>query len=232
MTFYKKPLIYPLGDAALVVSFGATLHERNNQLVRSLDIRLNQSPIFGVKECVPAYNTLTIYYDPMSLSYDTVCHFVQSLATGLEVEESQLTQEKIVPVWYNGPDLMDVVQHTGLSIDEIIAIHTSASYRVFMLGFVPGFPYLGGMDKRLATPRKASPRMKIAAGSVGIAGEQTGIYPLDTPGGWQIIGQTPLRMFDMQQEDKPALLAMGDLLRFVSITEDEFIHLKASGDGH
>jgi len=232
MTFYEKPLIYPLGDAALVVTFGTTVDERHNMLVRSLDLVLTQSDMFGIRECVPAYSTLTVYYDPLSLSYDTVYQFLYQLVGKLEIEERKVKEEKVIPVWYNGPDLTDVSQHTGLTIEEIIAIHTAKCYHVYMLGFVPGFPYLGGMDKRLATPRKAIPRVKIPAGSVGIAGEQTGIYPLDTPGGWQIIGQTPMVMFDMRSQDHPARVAAGDLLRFVSIEEGEFWDLKRREDGH
>lgn len=232
MTFNEKPLISPLGDTALVVSFGTTVDERHNMLVRSLDSKLTQSYMPGIRECVPAYSTLTVYYDPLSLSYDTISQFMYRLVDQLKIEETTVMDVKVIPVWYNGPDLMDVSQHTGLTTEEIIAIHTLQRYRVYMLGFVPGFAYLGGMDKRLATPRKAKPRVKISAGSVGIAGEQTGIYPLDTPGGWQIIGQTPIVLFDMRLQDQPARLAAGDLLRFVSIDEREFWDIKKLEDGY
>lgn len=232
MIFSENVVYYPLGDRAIVVAFGDTLTEQGNLLVHSLDAAISRTPWIGVTECVPAYNTLTVYYDPVYLAYDNIFKLLQRAVDEMPLKASQSNRETIVPVFYNGPDLLEVAQYTGLPVDEIITLHTASVYRVYMLGFVPGFPYLGGMDKRLAMPRKTTPRLKIAAGSVGIAGEQTGIYPLETPGGWQIIGHTPLKLFDSRQEDQPTLLAAGDLLRFVAINEDEFLAIKALYDGN
>ncbi|MFD2594278.1 5-oxoprolinase subunit PxpB [Sphingobacterium griseoflavum] len=221
-----------MGEAALVVAFGEVLTAQSNLLVRCLDVAIGELSCAGLRECVSAYNTLTIYYDPVHLSYSTIYRLVEELIDGLQLEETKPNGEKLIPVYYNGPDLLDVAQHTGLSVDEIIALHTAGLYQVYMLGFVPGFPYLGGLDSRLATPRKATPRLKVAAGSVGIAGAQTGIYPFSTPGGWQIIGHTPLQLFDVTREDHPAFLTVGDSVRFVSMEKTDFYNMNTQRHGN
>ena len=139
-----------------------------------------------------------------------------------------------IPVLYGGemgPDIGNVAEHNGKTVDEVIKIHTSEEYLIYMIGFIAGFPYLGGMSKEIATPRLKSPRVKIDGGSVGIAGEQTGIYPVDSPGGWQLIGRTPLKLYDAERE-KPVLLEAGQYIKFKSITQDEYDKtLKAVEDG-
>ncbi|GAB3818152.1 hypothetical protein GCM10028895_15070 [Pontibacter rugosus] len=157
-------------------------------------------------------------------AYGEVVQVLQQLLLNLEVKETPAVRVVELPVLYGGdygPDLEEVAAHCKLTAEEIIHIHSAQEYLVHMIGFAPGFPYLGGMDKRIATPRKASPRPYIPAGSVGVAGEQTGVYPISTPGGWQLIGQTPLALFDASRK-VPSLLQAGDKVKFVPISEEEF----------
>ncbi|MNL19631.1 Kinase A inhibitor [compost metagenome] len=226
-------IYYPLGDAAIVLQFGDEISKDINLQVRAVAAWLDEYTFEGFVEYVPAFTSITIYYEPWVINYDKMTLLLQEMVENmadLEVEEPAgvLT----IPVFYGGlrgPDLEFVAAHHRIGIDEVIAMHTAPEYLVYMIGFAPGFPYLGGMDERIATPRKESPRSKILKGSVGIAGSQTGVYPMETPGGWQIIGQTPLELFDIGKEE-PALLKAGDRVRFTPISEKEFIKLKADGD--
>lgn len=212
------------GDSALLVTLGDRIDEALNQRVYLLASRLNSSGLPGLGECVPGYATLLVHFDPLAGDVErlseVVLHALDTDRSGSEVFQPRRIE---VPVWYGGafgPDLEDVARHTGLPPDEVIRLHCSRDYPVYIMGFTPGFPYLGGMDVRLATPRLATPRTRIPAGSVGIAGEQTGIYPQESPGGWRIIGRTPLRLFDLDREI-PCLLAPGDRVRFVPLPADE-----------
>lgn len=196
-----------------------------NTIVSQLFDYCNKRPFKGFIEAVPAYASLTIFYDVIQVrnTYifaNTAYSIVENyLAIALEnlntsgVKEPTLIE---IPVVYDGEDLAFVAEYNQLSIEEIIGIHTKPTYRVYMMGFLPGFAYLGGMDERIATPRKSSPRTKVPAGSVGIAGKQTGIYPLESPGGWQLIGRTPLLLFNIDSP-YPTLLKAGDLVRFVKV---------------
>lgn len=215
---------YPLGDRAIVLSFGDFISEDINAQIRKVIACLEIWNKSGIVEYVPAYTTVTIYYNPLIIGYMELSESLSNLLNDIPDGKSYPIREKEIPVYYNGPDLAYVAKYSGLSVEEVIGIHSQSEYLVYMIGFAPGFPYLGGMDSRIATPRKEVPRMKIEAGSVGIAGQQTGVYPMETPGGWQIIGQTPLCLFDMNR-DKPSFLEAGDRVRFVPIDKEEFKYL-------
>lgn len=227
--------LFPLGDAAVVVQFGDTISEATHLAIQALSAHLAGLPFVGLRECVPAFTTLTVYYDPWLVSehgryppYERACELLRQQLLAVPASAAGAAPETVtIPVCYggaSGPDLAAVAHHTGLAPTEVIARHAAPDYLVYMLGFAPGFPYLGGLDARLATPRRAEPRPLVPAGTVGIAGVQTGIYSLPTPGGWQLIGRTPLRLFD-PAADSPTLLRAGQRLRFVPVSEAEFYHL-------
>lgn len=226
--------IQPLGDSALVVHLGDGINPTIHEKLKNLSYLLEKEPFTGFIESVPAYNSLTVYYNPVAVyfsisdkeeksPYKIVSAFILKLFDELgNIEKAEKRLVKI-PVLYGGefgPDLEYVAVYHGLSVDDVIQIHSSNDYLVYMIGFAPGFPFLGGMDERIATPRKESPRLAIPPGSVGIAGKQTGIYPLETPGGWQIIGRTPLDLF-LPELTPPTLLQSGDKIRFVPISHEE-----------
>lgn len=214
---------YPLGDSAIVIQFADEISIPINQKIRAIGEFLDEYTFEGFVEYVPAFSTITIYYQPSLISFQELETMVQEMMEDLPEAStgSQLAAIEI-PVVYGGewgPDLEFVAQHNNLSIEEVINIHSSTEYLVYMIGFAPGFPYLGGMDSRIATPRKETPRSSIPAGSVGIAGMQTGVYPIETPGGWQIIGKTTIDLFD-KESDIPVLLKAGDRIRFVPVEAD------------
>ncbi len=213
----------PLGDRAITLELGDQIDENINSRVRALAVAIEKEGIEGLKEVVPTYRSLTVYYEPLTLGYQALLGRLQEVVD--RVGEVQATAGRLieVPVVYGGrwgPDLEFVASHNGLTPGEVVEIHTSVEYLVYMVGFTPGFPYLGGMSPRIGAPRLEVPRPKVAAGSVGIAGGQTGVYPLDTPGGWRIIGWTPWKLFDPFREE-PALFKAGDRVRFVEVEENE-----------
>jgi len=217
--------ILPCGDCAVTVQVGYEISEETNRKVVSLMRALAEAAIPGLRELVPSYSAVCVHYDPEQISYEQLLERLNDL----EIKElsSESASQKIVeiPVCYGGeygPDLAFVAEHNGLSPEEVIAIHSGGTYLVYMLGFLPGFAYMGGMDERIATPRLTSPRARIPAGSVGIAGGQTGIYPLASPGGWQLIGRTPVKMFAMEGETGRFALSAGDRVKFVPITEEQY----------
>jgi inhibitor of KinA len=217
-----------LGDHAVVVQLGERIDREVFDRVQALSQYLEQATIPGIVEHVPAYTTVTIYYDPLRTTYAETCIALERLLAKAATSGVAAARTIEIPVCYGGEfgvDLEYVAERSGATTGEVIAIHCSATYRVHMLGFTPGFPYLGGMPERIAIPRRSAPRLKVPAGSVGIAGSQTGIYPLETPGGWQIIGRTPLALF-RPDEDPPTLLSPGNLVRFRRITSDEFAALR------
>lgn len=221
----------PLGDRAIVVQLGDRIDDDTFHRVQALSRRLQQAAISGVVEHVPAYTTVTIYYDPLQTTYQEVGASLEELLATLNASSTTASRTVEIPVCYGGEwgcDLEFVAEHNGLSTSDVIAIHSGVDYRLHMLGFAPGFPYLGGMSERIAAPRRSSPRPRIPAGSVGIAGSQTGIYSLETPGGWQLIGRTPLQLF-RPDESPPTLLAAGDLVRFRPISAQEFTRLQEAG---
>lgn len=220
------PRFEPAGDSALLVTFSGQIDpvgkispEANRQahaLAYAIRQARSSDPLPGLGEAVPGYVTLLLHYDSGLLDYDTVEMYVRRNLSNTDVP-ALVPRRVEVPVVYGGeagPDLAFVASHCGLSEAEVVRIHSSRDYPVYMMGFTPGFPYLGGMDPAIAAPRLSTPRKRVPGGSVGIAGEQTGIYPLDSPGGWQIIGRTQMALFDPDREP-PFLLAPGDLVRFV-----------------
>jgi inhibitor of KinA len=232
--------IFPLGDAAITVDFGNVIDEVINRKVGILFHQICNDPFPGMIEVVPAYSSVTIYYDVYNTSKllpagKTVYEFmVEQLIERLKlslpgnVAESRLVN---IPVCYEkefGPDIEELAKEKNISVEEVIRTHTSKQYQVYMLGFLPGFAYMGKVDEKIMIPRKTQP-VTVTAGSVGIAGKQTGIYPLASPGGWQIIGRTPLKLFEAARPiggeatvDAVCLLHPGDKVQFISISKNEF----------
>ena len=217
------------GDSCLVVEFGTTVDRALNARVQALKKALDAISPPGIVETVPTYRSLAVYYDPLRLERsDLVALLLPALEKGGETTESE-GRIVTIPVCYggaHGPDLDNVCAATGLSREEVVARHSGHDLYCFMLGFTPGFAYLGGMDETLATPRLQNPRALIPAGSVGIAGKQTGIYPIDSPGGWQLIGRTPLAVFDPLRTP-PTLIEAGDWVRFEAVDEQTFLSIQA-----
>ncbi|MCJ7819722.1 MAG: 5-oxoprolinase subunit PxpB [Bacteroidales bacterium] len=214
----------PSGDSAFIIKAGDGISEEVNKTVMKLLVRLEEWKIAGITDFIPAYNELMVSYDPAVTGYRQILEILR--ACGADIEDVELPEANTVdvPVLYGGeygPDIHDVADNGYLSPDDVVTIHSSALYRVYMLGFTPGFCYLGGMDNRITTPRRQSPRVKTPAGSVGIAGNQTGIYPVESPGGWNLIGRTPLKLFNPFKKPE-FLLSAGDSIRFVPVTENEF----------
>ena len=229
---YDEPLFLPAGDQALVVEIGGDISPETNGRVCSLAAAIEGSETVGVVEVVPTYRSLLVYYDPEEVTAAGLEDAIRQLEVGLEEHTTHDSNVVQVPTLYggeHGPDLEFVARHAGLSVDEVVSIHSGADYLVYMMGFSPGFAYLGGLSDSLATPRLATPRPVIPAGSVGIAESQTGVYPVASPGGWRLIGQTPLRMFDPQR-GQPTLLSAGDSVRFVPVDAGEFESI-VRGDG-
>lgn len=220
-----------MGDQALIIEFGDRVDPALSAQIAAVARRLGESRLAGVLDVVPAYSTLALHYDPAGEGADAGTPPYEALVEAVDAWlKTQTTQEPAagrlieIPVCYGGAfgeDLEALARDRGLSADEVIAIHSGSDYHVHLLGFVPGFAFLGGLDARLATPRRDTPRARVPAGSVGIGGEQTGVYPLESPGGWQIIGRTPLRLF-LPDASPPSLLNAGDSVRFVPISAHEF----------
>lgn len=225
--------ISPLGDAALIINFENVVSEEINKKVFRLFYSVKNISIPGVKDVVPAYSSLAIHYNVVEVkhkdaanrtAYDIIKEQVQKIIEDNIQIDLPPSRTIKVPVCYAekyGLDINDIAIEKNISVEEIIQMHIAKSYRVYMIGFLPGFAYLGEVDERIAITRKAQPRIKIEAGSVGIAGKQTGIYPFTSPGGWQIIGKTPLQIFNKEKDD-PTLFHPGDEVEFYSISEDEF----------
>ncbi len=213
------PVYRPVGDAALLVEFGEAIDPAINRRVLASAQRLEQVRLPGVGDIVPTYRSILIHYDSLVLSWEAVVAWVRTQAASIGPQPSVSGRRVEIPVVYggaSGPDL-DFVAHThAISAEEVVRLHSSVDYIVYMMGFMPGFPYLGGLPPELETPRLETPRTRVPAGSVGLAGKQTGIYPLDSPGGWRIIGHTSVKLFEPAL-DPPALLAPGDRVRFVPL---------------
>ncbi|PTL36609.1 allophanate hydrolase [Candidatus Methylomirabilis limnetica] len=212
------------GESCLVVELGDAIDLALNRQVRALSLALEQARVKGVLEAVPTYRSLAIYYDPLTIDRDALREQVGTLYDSLEDLGDQTPRVVEIPTVYGGeygPDLEFVARHSGLSWDEVVRLHSKPLYHVYMLGFIAGFPYLGDLSERLAIPRLSTPRLKVPTGSVGIGGRQTGVYPIESPGGWRIIGRTPLRLFDPSAEAPTAILP-GDKVRFVRIEPHEY----------
>ncbi len=225
---------YQYSETALLLSFGNEINATTTQDIRSVNEAIRNKPFPGFIETVPAYTSLTIFYDLIEITNsdlpgDDAREKITRYLDTLEPAETAHNQNKpvLIPVCYEGiyaPDMKEVTRFLGLPAEDIIRLHSDAEYEVAMLGFMPGFPYLTGMDKRLIIPRKDTPGKRVPGGSVGIAGVQTGIYPFAAPGGWQLIGRTPMQLFSLKQ-DPPALLAQGFKVKFAPISATEFERL-------
>ena len=213
------------GDSALVIEFGNEISVDINKKIRKMMDDIKKENIDGIVELVPTYCSLLINYDVLKIDYNTLVEKLKTfLNNNLETAEGEEVTLIEIPTLYNdevGPDLSYVAEHNKLSKEEVIKIHTGTDYLVYMLGFMPGFTYLGGMSEKIATPRLESPRLQIYPGSVGIAGKQTGMYPSMSPGGWRIIGRTPLKLYNPNSET-PVYISSGDYIRYVSISEEEY----------
>lgn len=233
---YDKPLFFPAGDLALVVELGDAISPEINRKVRSLTDALEKGGMPGVFDFLPTYRSVLVYYDPLMVTSGEVRDGIERLLESAEVIDTGARHVVHIPTLYGGdmgPDIDFVAEHNGIDEQDVIRIHSGSDYLVYMMGFSPGFAYLGGLDERLATPRLQSPRTEIPAGAVGIAETQTGVYPMASPGGWQLIGRTPLKLFDPVSE-RPVLLSAGDYVRFVPIDSrqeyDDILEQVESGE--
>lgn len=220
--------ILTAGDSSLLIEFGNEISPKINQKIAATVKLMKEQHIEGVVDIIPAFCSLLINYDPRVIGYEDLKNRMKALVKVDIKAEAGKKKVYEIPVCYGGeygPDLENIAKHAGLSEQEVIEIHSSRDYLIYMLGFLPGFTYLGGLDERIHTPRLPSPRLKISAGSVGIGGSQTGIYPLDSPGGWQLMGMTPVKTYDPDRE-VPILVEAGDYIRFVPVSEEEYFRIK------
>lgn len=224
----EKISILTAGDSSLLIQFGSEIKPEINRKITATVQLMKEQHIEGVLDMIPAFCSLLINYDPRVVSYEEL---KERLGCLLKMETKAGDERKRIfeiPVCYGGkygPDMGFIAEHAGLTEEEVIRIHSSKDYLIYMLGFLPGFCYLGGLDERLHTPRLAAPRIKIEAGSVGIGGSQTGIYPMDSPGGWQLMGMTPVKTYDPERK-VPILVEAGDYIRFVPVNEEEYLRIK------
>ena len=220
---YETPVFRPMGDRSLLVELGEKISPDVNRRVQELMLQLQQARLPGVREFAPGYRSLLVVFDPLTLSPSELKARITDVAG--RPGSAGLPQAKLltVPVFYGGeygPDLEEVAGHLGISTDEVIRLHTETMYRVYMIGFTPGYPYMGELPAALAVPRRSTPRTRVPKGSVGIAQRQTGIYSVESPGGWQIIGWTPIELFDPTRQ-LPSLLEMGDRVKFEAVRQVE-----------
>lgn len=234
--------VQSLGDSAIAVSFGNEIAVSIHQRVKALTSYLDENPIHGMIEYVPSFTSVTIYYNPLEViqayhrnngekkrsAFEIVSLELKQMVKELKNAHKYKARKMEIPACYGGdfgPDLDFVARHSNLTRDEVITIHSAEEYLVYMIGFAPGFPFIGGMSERIATPRRKEPRFDIPPGSVGIAGKQTGIYPISTPGGWRIIARTPLKLF-LPEQTPPSLLQAGDIITFKPISIEEYREYK------
>lgn len=222
--------VLPAGDTAIQITYNLPVTEKLHRRIQETSKALNELDFRGIVEIVPSFKTITVYYDPLSTSYSDVFKDVLVTCEKMNGEHSASSKQIItIPTCYGstfGEDLEHVASIHNLTEEEVIKLHSSANYLVYMIGFLPGFPYLKGLRDELKTPRLATPRLKVPQGAVGIGGDQTGIYPLESPGGWNLIGRTPIRLFD-PTKTSPFLLKAGDTIRFTPISRDEFYEIEA-----
>jgi inhibitor of KinA len=230
-------ILHALGDHAVIIELGQEINLETQQNVQLISSFLDKNSEDWMVEYIPAFTSVTLFYDPVkvinqaskihTLPYVIVCSKLKSLLTRIHAVKENNQRVVEIPVCYGGnlgPDLLFVAEHNGLTPEEVIHIHSSGDYIVYMIGFAPGFPYIGGMSEKIATPRRDTPRLKIPPKTVGIAGKQTGVYPIETPGGWQLVGRTPVELF-LPDEEPPTLLRAGDKIQFKPITYEEYLEL-------
>jgi KipI family sensor histidine kinase inhibitor len=213
----SKPQIVPLGDSALLVQMGNEIDLTINQRVHALAALIDTSPMQGIIGTVPAYSTVLIHYDPLVLTYEQIRKWTRAKLDQIEDVTSRKPRLLEIPMQYGGEygiDLEFVASSHNLSVNDVIRIHSGRTYTIYMMGFTPGFPYMGKVDDAIITPRLETPRTHVAAGTVAIAGYQTGIYPLESPGGWRLIGHTSWKLFDPGSES-PFLFSPGDEVKFI-----------------
>jgi inhibitor of KinA len=225
--FRVGPQVNACGDRMVMVQFEPVIAPEINAAVHRVTDAVDSAHIPGIVECTPSYHSLGIHYNPLQIGYSEVVRRIREIVDSDQPLHRRSSRRVEVPLVYGGdfgPDLKSVAGVAGLSIEAVVALHSEAVYCVFLIGFTPGFPYLGGLPEKLATPRLAKPRASVPAGSVAIGGQQCGIYPVRSPGGWNILGRTPLRLFDVQQV-APCLLSPGDEVVFRRICEQEFAEI-------
>jgi KipI family sensor histidine kinase inhibitor len=214
-----------MGDRAVLVELGDDISPQINQKVRELYIGTKGRRIKGIKDLVPSYRSLMVVYDPLIISLDSLESQMNEIWNALDNARLPDPRTVEIPVVYGdkyGPDLEWIADYHKMTPQDVIRLHTQPTYQVYMIGFMPGYPYMGEVPDELVTPRRKTPRTHVPRGSVGIAQKQTGIYPVASPGGWQIIGRTPVRLFDPQGKP-PSFLEMGDRVKFFVITEQEML---------
>jgi len=219
------------GDQALLVEFGAEICPRVNRQVHEFARRASAHRISGIGEMVSSYCSVLVYFDPLHLSFSQTASWVKEFLNPKPLETDSPSRVKKIPVLYggeSGPDISFVANHNQITVEEVIRSHTGKTYLVYVVGFSPGFAAMGSVSLKIQSPRLASPRTKVPAGTVGIGGRQTGIYAVESPGGWQLIGRTPLILFDLHK-DPPSFFQAGDYARFYAIDEKEFLKISKGG---
>lgn len=221
---YENVKFLKAGDKALVMEFGDSISKDINAKIALALEELKEIKADGIIDVLPTYRSILINYEPSKIRFNELLDLLKSIKLdGAKKGEGKVKLIEI-PTLYGGeygPDISFVAEHAKLSEEEVIKIHSGTDYLVYMMGFLPGFTYLGGLDERLVTPRLKSPRLKIEAGSVGIASNQTGMYPVESPGGWQLIGRTPLKLYD-ESKNPPVFIEAGNYIRYVPINEDDY----------
>jgi KipI family sensor histidine kinase inhibitor len=224
MGLYPKTISYPMGDRGLLLEFGDEINREINEKVRRIALAIQAEAMEGIIETVPTYRSLLIIYNPVILTMEELKERLKGIEEGLQqtpLPEPKLTRIPVVYGGIYGPDLEEVAKYLQISPEEVIRLHCSKPYLIYMIGFMPGYPYMGELPQGLAVPRLKTPRLIVPKGSVAIAQRQTGIYSMESPGGWQLLGRTPVEMFD-PEKNPPALLQMGDFVQFYQISEKEF----------
>ena len=220
---HPLPRFRPMGDRSILVELGDTISPDVNRRVQQLMLQLRQAPLPGVREIAPGYRSLLVVYDPLTTAPAELKERIAEATAQPGIAGLPQAKRLAVPVFYGGnygPDLEAVADHLSISTDEVIRLHTETIYRVYMIGFTPGYPYMGELPAALTVHRRSTPRTRVPKGSVGIAQRQTGIYPVESPGGWQIIGWTPIELFDPSRQ-LPSLLEMGDRVKFEAVQQVE-----------
>jgi len=224
MGLYSDAKSYLMGDRGLLLEFGDEISREINEKVRRMALAVQAEAIEGIIETVPTYRSLLIIYNPVILPIEDLKKRLKKIEGGLQttpLPEPKLTRIPVVYGGIYGPDLEEVAKYLHVSPEEVVQLHCSKPYLIYMIGFMPGYPYMGELPQALVTPRLKTPRLLVPKGSVAIAQRQTGIYSMESPGGWQILGRTPVELFH-PEKDSPALLQMGDFVQFYQISEKEF----------